>query len=258
MELKLGGKRILITGSSRGIGLAVAEAFLEEGARVVLTGRRQSALDQLQTALTQSFGQSSILALSCDFTDNPAIRNLKEQIIAAWGGLDILILNVGSGQSVADPIPSLENFERVFQVNFDSVINTTREFYPLVKESRGSILLMASIAGVEATGAPVDYAVAKSAVLAFGKNLARKAAADGIRVNCIAPGNVYFEGGSWAEKIKADPERVKTFIETTVPMRRFGRPEEIAAAVLFLASERSSFTTGTCLIIDGGQTANIC
>lgn len=106
-------------------------------------------------------------------------------------------------------------------------------------------------------GAPVDYSVAKSAVMAFAKNLARKAAVDEVRVNCIAPGNIYFKGGSWDEKRKADPNGVKESIERFVPMRRFGRPEEIAAAVLFLVSECSSFTTGACLIVDGGQTASI-
>ncbi|HBF36351.1 MAG TPA: polyketide synthase [Firmicutes bacterium] len=257
MKLNLHEKRVLITGSSRGIGLAISEAFLEEGARVTLTSRHQSDLDQLKNTLSQRFVQSSILALACEFTDIERIRKLKEQINLTWKGLDILIINLGSGKSVSEPIPSIENFERIFQVNFDSAINTSREFYSLIKESRGSILFIASIAGVEVTGAPTDYSVAKSALIAYSKNLARKAARDGVRVNCIAPGNIYFDGGTWEEKVKADPERIQRLIETTVPLHRFGKPEEIAAAVAFLASERSSFTTGACLIIDGGQTARI-
>ena len=262
MKLNISGKRVLITGSSRGIGLAIARDFLTEGTDVLLTSRNQSELELLRNHLSMEFtskelASNAILAFSCDFTDVQQIKQLKNYLIENWNSLDILVLNVGSGKSVADPIPSIENFEKVFQINFNSVINTTREFYPLIRESKGNIVFIASIAGVEVIGAPVDYSVAKSALISFSKNLARKAAFDEVRVNCIAPGNIYFEGGSWEEKLKTEPERTKELIETSVPMRRFGRPEEIADAVVFLASERSSFTTGACLIIDGGQTAAI-
>ncbi len=116
---------------------------------------------------------------------------------------------------------------------------------------------MSSIAGVEAFGAPVDYSVAKTAVIAFSKNLARRVADRGVRVNCVAPGNVYFEGGSWDMKLKNDAERVKSIIESTVPMKRFADPAEIADAILFLSSPRASFITGACLIVDGGQTTTL-
>ena len=119
------------------------------------------------------------------------------------------------------------------------------------------MLFIASVAGMEALGAPVDYSVAKTAVIAFSKNLARKAAVDGIRVNCIAPGNIFFEGGSWDKKILEAPEQIKQLIDTTVPMQRFGQPEEIVDAVLFLCSERASFITGSVLKVDGGQTTGI-
>jgi 3-oxoacyl-[acyl-carrier protein] reductase len=257
MNLNLTGKRVLITGSSRGIGLAIAKAFLEEGARVVLTGRRQSVLEQLRGELSEKFPSASVLPIPCDLTDGNAIKPLREEIVNAWNGLDILILNLGNGKSKADPIPSAADFEAVRQVNFDSAVNTTREFYPLLQKSGGNMLFIASIAGGEACGAPTDYAVAKSALIAYSKNLARKVAADGVRVNCVAPGNVYFKGGRWDEKLKADPRLVWKLIVTTVPMRRFGKPEEIAAATVFLASDRSSFTTGACLVIDGGQTVGI-
>jgi 3-oxoacyl-[acyl-carrier protein] reductase len=257
MNLNLTGKRVLITGSSRGIGLAIAQAFLEEGARVVLTGRRQSVLDQLHQELGKKFPPASVLPVSRDLTDNSAMKSLKEQVMNAWNGLDILILNLGNGKSEAAPIPSAANFDAVRQVNFDSAVNATREFYPLLRKSGGNIVFIASIAGIEAYGAPTDYAVVKSALIAYSKNLARKVAADGVRVNCIAPGNVYFKGGSWDEKFKADPGRIGCLIATTVPLRRFGKPEEIAAAAAFLASERSSFTTGACWVIDGGQTVSI-
>ncbi len=248
---------MLVTGSSRGIGLAIATAFLNEGARVVLTSRDQAALDRLKERLARDFSAHSMLAWACDFTDGKAISDLRDRIVAAWNGLDILVVNVGSGRSVADPIPPVSHFRRIVQLNFDSAVDTVREFYPLIQKTRGNILFITSIAGLEAFGAPVDYAAAKSALNAFAKNLARKVGGDGVRVNCIAPGNIYFEGGSWAEKIEADPEKIQKMLETAVPLRRFGRPEEIAAAAVFLASECSAFTTGACLIIDGGQTVSV-
>lgn len=255
MELNLSGKRVLVSGSSRGIGLSIAQGFLREGAHVALTSRSQNDLNQLQMKLGQKFPPGSIATFSCDFTDTKTIQRLKGRIESIWHGLDVLVCNVGSGKSSSEPLSLPDDFKRIFQTNFDSAVDTTREFYPLLKSSQGNILFIASIAGMEATGAPTDYSVAKSALISFSKNLARKLAADGIRVNCIAPGNVYFSGGRWEEKMKAEPEKIQQFIETAVPLGRFGKPEEIAAAVLFLVSELSSFTTGACLVIDGGQTA---
>ena len=109
---------------------------------------------------------------------------------------------------------------------------------------------------MEAFGAPVDYSTAKSAVSALAKNMARKLAQE-VRVNVLAPGNVYFPGGSWDEKIKQDADRVETIIQSTVPMNRFGTPEEMADAVLFLCSERAKFITGSTLVVDGGQTVGV-
>jgi len=126
----------------------------------------------------------------------------------------------------------------------------------MLEKSKGSILFISSIAGIESLGAPVDYSTAKTAVIAFAKNMARKLATR-VRVNVIAPGNIYFKGGVWDKKIKSNPESVKKIIATTVPMNRFGTVKEIANAAVFICSSKSSFTTGSVLVIDGGQTANI-
>ena len=257
MQLRLKNKKVLVTGSSRGMGLAIAKGFLYEAAKVVLSSRNQNELDHCKEKLLKDNSSSQILAISCDFTQVKEVQKIKETIVKQWGGLDIVVVNVGSGKSVLDPIPSAENFEHVFSLNFDSAIYTVREFYPLLKSSRGNLIFISSIAGLEAIGAPVDYAVAKTAIIAFAKNLARKVAADGVRVNCIAPGNIYFEGGSWDEKIQLDSQKIKKLIENTVPMQRFGNAEEFADAVLFISSERASFITGSVLRVDGGQTAGI-
>lgn len=257
MDLELKAKSVLVTGSTRGIGLAVARRFLDEGARVVLTSRNAAELSRTAGELVSRYGSAAILWSKCDFRLSDDIVALKDFIISSWGGLDILVANVGSGVSVQEPIPPKRHMDEVLEENLHSAIDSAREFLPLVAASKGSIVFVSSIAGVEAFGAPVDYSMAKTALLAFSKNLARKVADQGIRVNCVAPGNVYFEGGSWDMKLKNDPEGIRNIIESTVPLGRFGAPEEIADAILFLSSPRASFITGACLIIDGGQTTRL-
>ena len=129
-------------------------------------------------------------------------------------------------------------------------------FLPMLEKSCGVLLFISSIAGIEAFGAHTDYSTAKTAVIALAKNMARKLAKE-VRVNVLAPGNVLFPGGSWDEKIKDDPSEVEKIIESTVPMNRFGMPEEIADAAVFLCSERAGFITGSVLVVDGGQTVRV-
>jgi len=173
-----------------------------------------------------------------------------------WGGIDIVVANVGDGQSVADPLPDDMQWNKTWETNFESSLYTARTFLPMLQESHGCLLFVSSIAAKEAFGAPVDYSTAKSAVTALAKNMARKLARN-VRINVIAPGNVLFHGGSWDEKIKQNPQKVEKIIESTVPMNRFGTPEEIADGAVFLCSERAKFITGSVLVVDGGQTVGI-
>jgi 3-oxoacyl-[acyl-carrier protein] reductase len=135
-------------------------------------------------------------------------------------------------------------------------LNTARVFLPLLQKSSGNLLFIASITGLEAVGAPVDYSTAKTAVIAFAKNLARKVAPE-VRVNVIAPGNVHFTRSSWEDKIQTDPKIIEQMLQTKVPMKRFGTPQEIADVVTFLSSARASFITGFVIVVDGGQTVSL-
>ena len=126
----------------------------------------------------------------------------------------------------------------------------------MLEKSQGVLLFVSSIAGMEAFGAPTDYSVAKTAVIALSKNMARKLAPN-VRVNVIVPGNVYFEGGSWDEKIQQNKKHVDSIIKSTVPMNRFATPQEIASSAVFLCSDRASFVTGVTLVVDGGQTVGV-
>ena len=234
----------------------MAKRFLEEGAKVYIVSRGSPQLFETASKLKAQFNETSILADTCDCTDPKSLSSMQKRILEIWGGLDIVVANMGDGRSVPDAIPSDEQWKKTWKNNFESALHTARTFLPLVQEAKGNILFISSIAAMEAFGAPVDYSTAKTAVAAFSKNMARKLALE-VRVNVLAPGNVYFPEGSWDEKMKQDPERVKKIIESTVPMNRFGTPGEMADAAVFLCSSRAAFITGSLLSVDGGQTVGV-
>ena len=253
MDLGLKNKHVLITGSSRGIGLAIVESFLQEDAKTCLVSRGSKGLFENEKKLQDIYGLENSFACKCDCTNIESLNSLKNRVKDKWGSLDIVVVNVGDGRSVSDALPDDEQWQKTWNNNFESALQTARTFLPMLEESKGCLLFVSSIAGIEAFGAPTDYSTAKTAIIALAKNMARKLAPD-VRVNVIAPGNVYFEGGSWDEKIKQDKKRVDEIIKSTVPMNRFATPQEVAGSVVFLCSDKASFITGATLVIDGGQT----
>jgi len=256
MDLELAGRRVLIAGASRGIGLAVARGFLKEGAKAAMLARTPAPLAAAAARLAEEFGSENVLAFSADCAEEGAWPEILDAIRSTWGGLDIVIANVGDGRGPQDAMPPAARFAEAWRTNFAAAEVTARATLPLLEESGGCLLYVSSIAGLEAIGAPTDYSVAKSALIALTKQMARRLAPR-VRVNCLAPGNVLFPGGSWDVKIQADPAGVEAIIGATVPMKRFATPEEMADAALFLCSARASFITGTCLVVDGGQTVGM-
>jgi 3-oxoacyl-[acyl-carrier protein] reductase len=256
MDLDFTDKRVLITGASTGIGAAIAKKFLEEGAKVIIVSRGSKKLFENQKNLQEEFGKQKIFAESCDCTSSKSLLALANIIQDKWNGIDIVIANVGDGRSVPDPLPNDEQWTKTWNNNFESALYTARIFLPMLQKSKGCLLFISSIAAMEAFGAPVDYSTAKTAIVALAKNMARKLAKE-VRVNVLAPGNVFFAGGSWDEKIKHDPQKVEDIIKSTVPMNRFGTPNEMADAALFLCSGRAAFITGSVLVVDGGQTVGV-
>jgi 3-oxoacyl-[acyl-carrier protein] reductase len=255
MDLGLAGKRVFVAGASRGIGLAIARAFLREGAKVALAARDRQRLEQAVRPLAEEHGSGQVLAHPMDCAEASAWPAAIAALRSAWQGLDVAIANVGDGQGPRDALPGAERFAAAWRANFSAAEATARATLELLQASSGCLLFVSSIAGLEAIGAPTDYSVAKTALVALTKHMARRLA-PGVRVNCLAPGNIRFPGGSWEKKIQADPERIAALIESTVPMKRFGTPEEMADAALFLCSARAAFITGACLVADGGQTVS--
>lgn len=254
MDLELNGRIVFVAGSTRGIGLGIAEGFLHEGARVAISGRDTARLNETVARLSQEFGADHVLGIAGNLSDAITVRDALEKIVKTWSRLDVLVANVGAGGGTIGWDVAPEEWQRAFDVNLWTTVRLAQAMVPLLKTSRGNIVFISSITGVESTGAQLPYSAAKAALNSLSKNLARELGRDGVRVNAVAPGNILFPGGTWEQKLQADPAKVEKILTDHVPLRRFGTPDEIADAVTFLASPRASFITGALLVADGGQT----
>jgi 3-oxoacyl-[acyl-carrier protein] reductase len=254
VDLELTDKVILVAGSSRGIGKAIATSLLCEGARVCISGRDPGSLAETERELSRC---GRVLAFQGDLSIPGPITRVFETIAAEWGGLDGLVCNLGTGSGKPGWDQTEEEWERLLRLNFHASVRLAQAAIPKLAIRRGNIVFISSITGVEATPAPLPYSAAKAALINYSKNLSREVAKLGIRVNCLAPGNIVFPGGSWNQRLRDQPEFVGKFLDAEVPINRFGTPDEIASMVTFLCSARASFITGACFTADGGQTRSV-
>jgi len=258
MDLSLQNRVALVAGSSRGIGKGIAAELLGEGCKVCITGRDAASLGSATAEFQSSYGADQVLDLQIDLTDESAAKRAADAVVARWGALDILVANIGSGKSVAGWEIDPSEWDRVFALNFRASVALAQAAIPKLAPSNGaSIVFISSICAVEATPAPLAYSAAKAALNNYAKNLSRLVARQGIRVNTVAPGNVLFQGSRWEKRLNEQRESVTQMLDAEVPLRRFGTPQEIAALVAFLCSERAAFITGSCFVADGGQTRTI-
>lgn len=257
MELGLTGKIVFITGSTRGIGLATAKGFLSEGATVILNGRNRVELDGIVESLNAVYC-NRIFGLAGDITNQVESEEVVRMINDQFQHLDVLVANLGSGKPECDNPLCVSEWKRFYEVNVLGNLGTVDKLHPLLQRSASpSVIFLSSIVARQRVSAPVGYAAAKSGVLSLAKYLSKNWADDNIRVNCILPGNIYFKGGRWEELDNTDHDGVSNYINTEVPMKRFGKPEEIADAILFLSSSRASYITGASIVVDGGQLSTI-
>lgn len=248
MELKLSGRTALVTGSSRGIGRAIAEALHAEGCRVALNGRTAADVTLAASELSEA------ISIVGDVTRPDEARRVVSEATVALGGLDILICNVGSGRSVPPGDETYEEWQRVFAKNLWSTTNTVEAARKALVASRGVVVCVSSICGLEViAGAPVTYSAAKAALHAYVRGIARPLGAKGVRINAIAAGNILFEGSVWARKITEDAAGVQQMLEREVALARLGTPQDVAGLAVYLASPRSGFATGGIWGLDGGQ-----
>jgi 3-oxoacyl-[acyl-carrier protein] reductase len=248
MQLDLASKTALVTGSSKGIGRAIAEALHAEGCKVALNSRNQEELAHVAGEL------SDAIAVEGDVTQPAEARRVVSEVVKSFGKLDIVVCNVGSGQSVPPGEETPEEWQRIFALNLWSTTNIVEAARDALADSKGVIVCISSICGLEIiAGAPVTYSAAKAALHAYVRGISRPLGKQSIRINAIAPGNILFDGSVWSHKLGENKTVVQTMLEKEVALRTLGTPQDIANMVAYLASARAGFATGAIWALDGGQ-----
>jgi NAD(P)-dependent dehydrogenase (short-subunit alcohol dehydrogenase family) len=252
MGKRLEGKLTLVTGGSRGIGAAIAEAYAREGAKVVIASRKQPGLDQVASEINTKY-KDSVIPKACHVGHADQVEELINYIDKELGTLDVLVNNAGTNPYFGPMLGiSPELFDKTFQVNLKGIFEPTR--YAVnkwtEKEHKGVIISVASIAGIQAAPLQGVYGMTKASIISMTKTLAVELGTLGVRINAIAPGLIDTRLSS---ALTGSPDIVKIFTDHTA-LKRYGQPEEIAEMAVYLGSEESSFVTGQTFCVDGGYT----
>ena len=242
--MELQNKNVLITGSARGIGLAIAHKFASVGANVILNGLSGISDD----ILAEFAGYSGkVVAVIGDVSKSADAQRIVEEAVAALGSVDVLVNNAGITRDKLMLKMTEEDFEQVLKVNLTGTFNMTQSVLkPMTKARQGAIINLSSVVGLAGNIGQANYAATKAGLIGFSKSVAREVAARNIRVNCIAPGFIA------SDMTDVLPEKIKEASLALIPMKRFGTPEEVADVALFLAGQE--YLTGQVITIDGGFT----
>jgi len=249
----LSGKVAIVTGSSRGIGRAIAEELAAHGATVVISSRKQDACEEVADAIKATGGKATAIAAS--ISDKEALRALAERTLAELGRVDVLVCNAASNPYYG-PMAGItdDQFRKILDNNVLSNHWLVQLIAPqMVERGEGSIIIVSSIGGLSSSTVIGAYNISKAADFQLARNLAAEFGPSGVRVNCIAPGLIRTD---FAKALWENPDTLKAVTRHT-PMRRIGEPREIAGAAVFLASPASTFMTGQAVIVDGGSTIGV-
>ncbi|MDT7668660.1 MAG: hypothetical protein QOC74_1443 [Pseudonocardiales bacterium] len=251
MDLQLTGRKALVTGGTRGIGRAIVRALLEEGAEVAFCARNADAVAATEAELLATGGKA--IGSAVDVADGVALAEWVTASAAALAGIDVVVANV-SAMSTAD---TEETWQKCFTIDLMGAVRMVNAALPYLEQSTaGSIITVSSVSGREIDFFEGPYGAIKAALVHYTQGLAHRLAPGGIRANTVSPGNTLFEGGSWDNTRRNNPERFAATLALN-PTGRLGTAEEMAAAVTFLASPVSSFTSGTNLVVDGALTRGV-
>lgn len=247
MQITFKGKRVVVCGGSRGIGLAIADGFSREGAAVSICARGKDSLAGAASSLGRHGG--AVHAAACDLGEASAIAGYIAEAAAELGGIDILVNNASGFGKANDEA----DWERSVGVDLLATVRASREAQPHLERSGGGVILnTSSISGFGASGRTAPYAAVKAAVINYTQSQALILASKKIRVNGLAPGSIEFPGGTWEQRRTTEPKLYEATLRS-IPWGRYGTVEEIANVALFLASDHARWITGQTIIIDGGQ-----
>ena len=253
MDLGLTGKVAIVTGGSRGLGLAAAHALIAEGANVVVCARGADALKHAAASLQRAAASGARAAMAvADVSTEVGVTSVVDAAVREFGGIDVLVNNVGLAKGADIEATSDADWQEAFDQTLFPAIRMTRLAVPHIRKRGGAIVIVSSIFGRE-SGGRMTYNAVKAAEISLTKSLAQQLAKDQIRVVSVAPGSIMFEGGSWWKRQQSDPEGIAKFVAQELPFGRFGKPEEIGAAIAFLASSKASWISGTTVVVDGCQ-----
>jgi 3-oxoacyl-[acyl-carrier protein] reductase len=254
MDLGLTGKVAIVTGGSRGLGLAAAKALAAEGAHVVICARGEEQLQKAVNDILQNATSAArAITVRADVSTEAGVNSVVEFAVKSFGRLDVVVNNVGLGRGSDLEATSDAEWQEAFDQTLFPAIRMSRAALPhLRQQGTGAIVIVSSIFGREA-GGRMTYNAVKAAEISLTKSLAQQLARDQIRVVSVAPGSILFEGGSWWKRQQADPQGIAQFIKQELPFGRFGKPEEVGAVIAFLASARASWVSGTTVVVDGCQ-----
>jgi NAD(P)-dependent dehydrogenase (short-subunit alcohol dehydrogenase family) len=251
-QFNLDGKVAIITGSSRGIGKAIAEEMAVHGAKVVISSRKPEPCDEVAAAINAEHGDGTAIAVPANISSKVDLQNLVDETRKAFGKIDILVCNAASNPYYG-PMSGMEDeqFRKILDNNIVSNHWLIQMVAPEMRERReGSIIVVSSIGGLRGSETIGAYCISKAADMQLARNLAHEFGPDNVRVNCIAPGLVRTD---FARALWENPEAEKA-VNASTPLRRIGEPHEIAGAAVYLASPASTFMTGQSLVVDGGRT----